>query len=182
MCVVSDDKGRYAFPPRAWRPAITRSRSAPSAISSTAPAAPTWRAGQDAAADLKLRKAKEVPRQLSNAEWLPSIPGTDDQKKFLLGCVSCHTLQRIVASTHDAAEFAQVFGRMTGYYPGSTPIHPQRLVGDFRRNISNGADLSATAKYLASINLSERSDLGISAEDSSRARPGAATKRHRHRI
>ena len=49
----------------------------------------------------------------------------------------------------------QVFDRMTGYYPGSTPQHPQRLIGDARRNLGQGAGVKAMAEYLASINLSK---------------------------
>ena len=151
VSVVSDDKGHYAFP---------AGRLAPGHYTLSIRAVGYQLDGAGAAdvpgtADLKLKKAKEVWRQLSNAEWLMSIPGSDQQKKFLLNCVGCHTLQRIVSSTHNAAEFAQVIDRMTGYYPGSTPIHPQHLVGDFRRNIGNGANVDAIAKYLASINLSE---------------------------
>jgi streptogramin lyase len=82
-----------------------------------------------------------------------SMPGTDQQKSFLLGCNSCHTIERIVRSTHDAEEFSQIFQRMGGYYPGSTPRKPQRLVGDQLRAVGN-ADKSA-AEYLASINLSQ---------------------------
>ena len=55
---------------------------------------------------------------MTNAEWLISMPGTDDQKRLVLDCNSCHTLERIVRSTHDAEEFEQVFLRMAGYYPG----------------------------------------------------------------
>ena len=58
------------------------------------------------------------------------MPGTDEQKQLVLDCNSCHTLERIVRSTHDADEFKQLFLRMAGYYPGSTPLKPQRLVGD----------------------------------------------------
>ena len=43
---------------------------------------------------------------------------------------------------------------MSGYYPGSTPIHPQRLIGDIERNLTRGANLEAAAQYLASVNLS----------------------------
>jgi streptogramin lyase len=95
-----------------------------------------------------------VASQLTDAEWLASMAGTDNQKRFLLACNSCHTLERIVRSSHDAAEFLQVFRRMSGYYPGSTPLHPQRLVGDIERNITRGANLEAAAQYLAGINLS----------------------------
>src|SRR5215467_1541711 len=52
-------------------------------------------------ADLKLKKTKNLPAQLVNAEWMMSMPGTDDQKAQLLNCVGCHTLERIVRSTHN---------------------------------------------------------------------------------
>ena len=58
-------------------------------------------------------------------------------------------------SNHDAAEFVQVFDRMTGYYPGSTPQHPQRLLGEARRNLGQAAGVKAMAEYLASVNLSK---------------------------
>ena len=45
---------------------------------------------------------------------------------------------RIFNSAHDADEFMQVFDRMAGYYPGSTPLQPQRLVGTARRNLGGG--------------------------------------------
>ena len=49
----------------------------------------------------------------------------------------------------------QVFDRMTGYYPGSTPQHPQRLIGEARRNLGQAAGVKAMAEYLASLNLSK---------------------------
>src|SRR5262249_19521687 len=82
---------------------------------------------------------RNLAKQLTNAEWLASFPGTDTQKKALLNCIGCHDLDRIVTSTHDADEFVQVFDRMTGYYPGSTPQYPQRLIGHARRNLGAAA-------------------------------------------
>src|SRR5262245_891812 len=49
-------------------------------------------AGQAAIADLKLVKTRNLSRQLSNGEWIMSVPGSPQQKLSLLGCVSCHTL------------------------------------------------------------------------------------------
>ena len=43
-------------------------------------------------------------------------------------------MQRIVSSTHDAAEFEQIFVRMGSYSPGSTPTHPQPLLPGPRGN------------------------------------------------
>jgi streptogramin lyase len=45
---------------------------------------------------------------------------------------------------------------MAGYYPGSMPTHPQRLVGDAVRDLSHGTDLRPEAEWLASINLSQQ--------------------------
>src|SRR2546430_16030039 len=53
------------------------------------------------------------------------MPGTEDQKKVLLGCVQCHTLERTVRSTHDAAEFLKVQQRMGTYVNQSTQLHVQ---------------------------------------------------------
>ncbi len=119
-------------------------------------------------ASFKLAPTKNIVPQLTNAEWLASIPGTDAQKKFLLSCNSCHTYQRILTSQHDADEFVQVFDRMSGYYPGSTPLQPQRLTGTARRNLGGGSGnamgpatdaraeaIKSTANWLASVNLSK---------------------------
>ena len=155
ITVVSDEKGRYSFPTSKLAPgnysfkirAIGYDLDGPKAVDVAPDKATT--------ADIKLRKTKNLSAQLTNAEWIASIPGTDDQKKFLLSCNSCHSLQPIVKSTHDAEEFMQVFQRMSGYYPGSTPLRPQRLVGDARREgMLRGANVKASAEWLAGVNLS----------------------------
>jgi streptogramin lyase len=70
--------------------------------------------------------------------------------------VGCHTLQRVVSSTHDAAEFEQLFPRMARYSPGSTPQHPQPLLPGPRgeRPAVTGAAAKAAAEYLAGVNMS----------------------------
>ena len=60
----------------------------------------------------KLAKTKDLASQLSNAEWLLSMPGSDDQKTFLLNCVNCHRLDFITRSRHTSGEFLQVMDRM----------------------------------------------------------------------
>ena len=85
-------------------------------------------AGGNAKADLKLNRARNIQLQLSNAEWMQSLPGTDRDKQFLTGCTGCHTLQRLFTAQHDVDEWIQVFNRMGRYYPGSTPAQPQLLV------------------------------------------------------
>jgi virginiamycin B lyase len=154
VSVVTDEKGRFGFPAAKLEPGhysiSIRAVGYEQAGSGSADLAP----GTTATADIKLRPTRSLSRQLTNAEWLASFPGSEGQKKSLLNCIGCHDLDRIVSSTHDADEFVQVFDRMTGYYPGSTPQHPQRLIGDARRNLGQAAGVRALADYLASINLS----------------------------
>ena len=153
VSVVTDKEGRYGFPSGKLEPGHYRLSIRAGGYELDSPSKAVS-AVQPATAEIKLRASKNIASQLTDGEWLASMPGTDSQKKILLGCNSCHTLQRIVRSSHDAAKFLQVFKRMGGYYPGSTPLHPQRLVGDIERNLTRGADLDAAARYLASINLS----------------------------
>jgi streptogramin lyase len=152
--VVSDDKGRYAFPAARLAPgrytisirAIGYQLDGPKGVDVAA----------GAIADLKLSKTKKLTTQISNGEWLMSLPGADKQKGFLTQCVGCHTMQRIVSSTHDAAEFEQIFVRMGSYSPGSTPTHPQPLLPGPRGNRAaiSGPAAKAAAAYLAGVNLS----------------------------
>src|SRR5262249_52503309 len=95
---------------------------------------------------------------LWNCEWITSVPGTDKQKDWLLNCVGCHTLERVVRSPYDADTFMKaVLPRMQGYVNQSIPQHPQlrkaeRLMeerGDQRVQVYRNA-----AEYLATINRS----------------------------
>jgi streptogramin lyase len=123
--VVSDSKGRYGFPQDRLEPGrySLRVRAAGYDLESPGPA--EIAAGKTTPLDLKLGTTKDLAAQLSNAEWLMSMPGTKEQKVALYGCVMCHSLERIVRSRHDADEWMQTLARMN-YYVGSTPLKPQR--------------------------------------------------------
>src|SRR4029079_5745838 len=111
-------------------------------------------AGQTASVEIKLGPTKDLTKQMSNAEWFASFPGTERENKAILNCVSCHNLDRIVRSQYNAEQFLDVFNRMVGYYPGSTPEHPQRLVGNAQRSLGQGDGVKMIAGYLSLINLS----------------------------
>ena len=81
------------------------------------------------------------------------MPGTEDQKAFLLNCVGCHTLERMVRSTHDADEFTHVINRMTNYAQVSQPIKPQKRMDP--EWAPKPETFRKSAEFLASINLSE---------------------------
>ena len=125
ISVVSDSAGKFGFPASRLAPGRYSLAIRAVGYDLEGPKNADVAAAGAATADIKLRPTKNLAKQLTNAEWLASFPGTDTQKKALLNCISCHNLDRIVSSNHDAAEFVQVFDRMTGYYPGSTPQHPQ---------------------------------------------------------
>ena len=160
--VVTNAQGVYSFPADRLAPghyaiairAIGYKLDGPKAVDVSANAATT--------ADIKLNKTNALANQMSNGEWLQSLPGDDRIKAALTNCVGCHTVQRIVQSTHDAAEFMQLFKRMGTYSPGSTPTHPQPLLPG--GNNSDRAPIpksiqEKTADYLASINLSNAETL-----------------------
>ena len=156
VSVVTDDKGHFSFPASRLEPGHYTLAARAIGYDLDGPKAADIAAGQAATADIKLKPTKNLTGQMTNAEWLMSIPGTDDQKRFLLNCNSCHTLERIVKSTHDADEFKQVFQRMGHYYPGSTPLKPQPLAGNAGRAMAQGAEAQKAADWLASINLSQQ--------------------------
>ncbi len=155
VSVVSDAQGRYSFP--ANRLSAGKYSLKIRAIGYDLVDAATANVAEEqtTTVDLKLRKTKKLVAQMSNAEWMMSLPGTEDQKAFLLNCVGCHTLERIVRSTHDADEWTQVMARMSGYGPVSQPIKPQRMLDPARSG--NPEQYRKQAEYLASINLSAAS-------------------------
>jgi virginiamycin B lyase len=160
VTVVSDAQGRYRFPAARLEPgnyAITiRAAGYDLASRATAEVA----AGSTANADLKLVKTRDLAAQLTNAEWLYSMPGTPQQKRPLLGCVGCHTLERVVRSKYDADGMVQTLQRMGTYANQSTTLHPQKrittrdtdLIGEERARVQR-----AQAQYFTTINLNGHS-------------------------
>jgi streptogramin lyase len=153
--VVTDAQGRYSFPADRLEPGHYTLKIRAVGYDLEGANGADVSAGSTATANLKLGPTKNLSAQLTNAEWLNSMPGTDDQKKFLLGCNSCHTYQRIVNSTYDKDGFLQVFQRMGTYYPGSMPTKPQRLVGTASRDTGRSPNAARIAEWLSTVNLSQ---------------------------
>jgi len=159
VTVVSDKAGHYSFPAGRLEPGRYVLTLRAVGYELDGPAAVEVAAQKPAAVDLRLRKTANLAAQLSNGEWMASVPGTDQQKGLLLNCVGCHTLERVMRSPHDADAFVKtVLPRMQGYVNQSIPAHPQlrraeRLMeerGDQRVQVYRTA-----AEYLATINLGE---------------------------
>src|SRR6266850_147044 len=155
ITVVTDEKGNYSFPADRLAPGKYTISIRAAGYALVGPKATEVAAGSTATADLKLGKARNLAATLSNGEWLGSLPGSDQQKQFMIQCVGCHTLQRVLTSAHDAAEYEQVFNRMGRYSPGSTPTRPQPLLPGPRgeRPPVSGNEAKAAATYLASVSL-----------------------------
>ena len=158
VTVVTDKQGRYSFPAGRLGPGHYSLRVRAVGYDLDAQTSVDVAANAGAILDLKLRKTEDLASQLSNGEWIASVPGTDQQKGGLLSCLGCHTLERIVKSRHSADDFMQVLPRMQGYVNQSIPAHPQlrraeRLMeerGDQRVQVQR-----TLADYLATINLSK---------------------------
>jgi virginiamycin B lyase len=155
VTVVSDEKGNFRFPADRLGPGKYTISIRASGYTLVGPKTADVAAGTEAKAEIKLGKSRNIVNQLSNAEWLVSLPGTDKQKEFMINCVGCHTLQRVLTSSHSAEEYAQVFNRMGKYSPGSTPTRPQPLLPGPRgeRPPVSGDQAKAAAEYLAGVTL-----------------------------
>ncbi len=157
ITVVSDKDGRYSFP--AWKLAPgqyeLRIRAVGYDLDNSKTVAVV--AQKTTAHDLKLRKTEDLAAQLSNGEWLASVPGTDQQKGQLLNCVGCHSLERAMRSTHDADTLMKVvLPRMQGYVNQSIPQNPQLRRGERRmeeRGDQRVQVYRAAAEYWSTINL-----------------------------
>jgi virginiamycin B lyase len=160
--VVTDQAGRYRFPRARLEPGQYAMRIKATGYDLDAPVTPSVLAAKTTSADLKLRKARDVAAQLSNAEWLASFPGTDEQKSSIRGCTHCHTLERIARTKYTADQMVTVIERMSTYPQLSFPLKIQKLVAP---RIGGGtispeqqrAAWQRQAEYLATINLSTAS-------------------------
>ena len=160
VTVVTGKDGSYSFPAGRLEPGqySLHIRAAGYDLDGTGQIAIA--ADKSATADLALRKTDNLAAQLTNAEWLASMPGTDAQKGQLLNCVGCHTLSRPLNSKYSADEFLKmILPRMQGYVNQSIPMHPQLRHAERRMEEQGDQRVQvyrAAAEYLASINLSSR--------------------------
>src|SRR6195256_712472 len=151
VSVVSDDRGRFAFPSSKLGSGSYSLKIRATGYELSGPGSAEITLALPVAVELKLRKVRDIAPQMTNAEWIVSFPGTPDQKKFLYGCVGCHTLERVAKSKHDAAGFMQVMKRMATYANNSHIDRPQvrRVARDPMRDF--GPNIERDAGYLATI-------------------------------
>jgi streptogramin lyase len=158
ITVVSDASGHYGFPAARLAPGHYTLTIRAVGYDLDGQASADVAAGGAASADLRLVKARDIASQLTNAEWIDSVPGTPAQKDALFNCVGCHTAERIVRSTHNADEFVATMKRMASYANQSVPLRPQKRKAERlleERGGERDALFQKRAEWLASINLSE---------------------------
>ena len=161
VTVVTDTEGRYAFPAARLAPGHYTLAIRAVGYDLAGPNAADIAANTPATADLTLRKTADLAAQLTNAEWMESLPGGADQKQFLQNCTNCHSLHQPLFSNHTADEFVDVQQRMAHYSAASSLLLPQPLVADRVTNqgefmLEKRKDaIQKQATYLASVNLSK---------------------------
>jgi len=156
VTVATDAQGRYSFPAGKLEAGEYALRIRAVGYDLDAPTKIT--VGASTTADLKLRKTEDLASQLTNAEWIASVPGTEAQKQGLLNCVGCHTLERVVKSAYTTDDFMHVLPRMQGYVNQSIPAMPQLRKGERRmeeRGDQRVQVYRGLAEYLSQINQSK---------------------------
>ena len=156
--VVTNAQGRYSFPSARLEPG--RYALSIRAVGYELDSSEGVEIGgqKPTQSDLKLRKVKDLATQLSNGEWLLSMPGSEQDKQGLLGCVTCHSVERIARSKYTAEEFMVVLKRMRNYAQGSVPGRPQLRPGGREANPAQLKQMAKFAEYLSTINLSKVSN------------------------
>ena len=165
ITVVSDEQGRYRFPAAKLDAGQYALRIRAVGYDADGPAAVEVGPQKTTTADIKLRKAQDLASQLSNTEWLASLPGTDQQKASVRACSHCHTFERVARSRHSAEEFVPVLARMASYPPLSFPLMPQirpmDRVGGGEDPLEQRQDARRRqAEYLSSVNLNSSPQWG----------------------
>jgi len=159
VTVVSDKQGRYSFPQDRLIPGDYQLSIRAVGYDPAMPQIAATVGKSPSKTDIKLVKTKDLAGQLTDVEWLMSVPGTPAQKEWLSqSCVLCHNLTHVFKSTYDQSGWMTTLVRMSNYSGGSAFYKPQvspwvnhEMIG-FRKG---DEDL---AKFLASINLSSQSE------------------------
>jgi streptogramin lyase len=154
ITVVSNDKGQYAFPADKIKPGQYTLSVRATGYEVPNRSMPVTVGADTTKADLKLRKVSNfvLVDQLTPAEIVNSLPG--EQARSLAECGVCHSMSRILKSTHDAEEWKATILRMRNHTPSANDFRPESL--PFKMPLQKNDE--ALANYLATINLSTKSE------------------------
>ena len=156
ITVVSDAQGRYAFPANKINPGQYTLSVRATGYEVPNRSMPVTVGAETTKADIKLRKVSTfvLVDQLTPAEIINSLPGTPAQARSVSECGVCHSMSRILKSTHDPEEWKAVILRMRNHTPAANDTHPDSLPF----HVPLGPSDEALANYLATINLSTKSE------------------------
>jgi streptogramin lyase len=156
VSVVSDAQGQYSFPRDRLEPGTYAISMRAVGYDLTNPG-PVELAAELAHLDLQLTKTGRLSAQLSNGEWLMSMPGNNAEKADVdNNCTMCHTLQLPLTSHYEADEMTTVVQRMGAHTLNATVLHPH-----FKSQTPELLSQPPTqvqidrGKYISSINLSK---------------------------
>ncbi len=150
---MSDTDGRYRFPSDRLQTGRYHLSIRAAGFDLEDPGPVVITQGKTTKTDLKLSATADFASQLTSAEWLVSLPGTDKEKSTLYRCVACHDIKPIVQSHYDVQSWPKVLARMETWVPPSVLSSPVRNPSKVHMAPPN----PALVKYLASINLHDRS-------------------------
>src|SRR3984957_2283961 len=148
--VVSDEHGQFRFPDGRLASGHYALRIRAIGYELDGPRAVDLGAAATEVA-ITLRETSDLAAQLTNTEWFMSMPGTPEEKRPLIECMSCHTFERIVRSTYDAEAFFPVLKRMAQYANNTTQARVQSRLAE--RDVHDDL-VRKLAAYLATVNLS----------------------------
>ncbi len=160
VTVVSHRGGQYSIPASSLAPGRYQLGVVATGYALAGPDHVTVRAGRTGSANLSLRTVSDLEDQLTNSEWLISMPGNIQQKDLLLNCTTCHTLERIVTSRFSAPDFMGVMHEMSLFANQSFDLNPQMRLKLTKSQSGNwGTGKQTLAKFMASVNESRTGKL-----------------------
>jgi streptogramin lyase len=158
VTVVTDQQGRYAFPADRLAPGTYELSIRAIGYDAATPRMLVAVGQGKSLANIKLTKTHDLTAQMSDVDWLMSMPGTQAEKEWVFkSCVFCHTLTPVLKSTYDAAAWMKTLARMADYSGCSAINKPVLSPNPQHEMIGFQAGNEERARYLASINLSSRS-------------------------
>jgi virginiamycin B lyase len=158
--VVSNRAGEYDLPASRVGPGRYHLEIRAVGYALAGPSDVTVRRGSTTTANLSLRTVTDIDDQMTNSDWLISMPGDLQQKDLLLNCTTCHTIERIVTSHFTAQDFKGVMQVMAGFANQASDLEPQRKL-KLPASIAAhwGGGKATLRKFMASINESRTGKL-----------------------
>jgi streptogramin lyase len=153
ISVITDAQGHYSFPASKLDPGNYTISIRAAGYDLDGSAIANIEPEKTASVDLKLVQARNLAAQLTNADWMSSLPDQPG-RRGLASCTTCHTVQRVLDSTHTADDFMNLIPRMMRYGAMSKPNHPQIPADRRATSAPQGEVLARMAAYFASVNRS----------------------------